>query len=284
MGYLHIDNLYKVQLILMFKECYALEKIHGTSSHITWDFESKRLTFHSGGEPHGKFVSKFDVEAINKVFLEKFPNHNVKIYGEAYGGKQQSMSNTYGKELKFVAFDVNINDMWLNVPNAENVCKAFNIEFVDYVKITTDLSEIDAQRDRDSVQAIRNGMGAGKLREGIVLRPLIEVTLNNGDRIICKHKRYEFMETKTPRQVSTEGLKVLEDAKEIANEWVTEMRLTHILDKLPGADRKSTAVVLQNMVDDIYREGVGEIVESKEVSKAIKAKATELFFNRLKVK
>ena len=92
------------------------------------------------------------------------------------------------------------------------------------------------------------------------------------------------METKTPRQVSTEGLKVLEDAKEIANEWVTEMRLTHILDKLPGADRKSTAVVLQNMVDDIYREGVGEIVESKEVSKAIKAKATELFFNRLKVK
>jgi hypothetical protein len=30
MGYLHIDNLYKSQDILLFKRCYALEKIHGT--------------------------------------------------------------------------------------------------------------------------------------------------------------------------------------------------------------------------------------------------------------
>ena len=29
MGYQHIDNLYKNQSILMFRECYALEKIHG---------------------------------------------------------------------------------------------------------------------------------------------------------------------------------------------------------------------------------------------------------------
>ena len=35
MAYLHIDNLYKNQEILMFKECYALEKIHGTSGTIT---------------------------------------------------------------------------------------------------------------------------------------------------------------------------------------------------------------------------------------------------------
>lgn len=29
MGYLKINNLYKEQTILLFKECYALEKIHG---------------------------------------------------------------------------------------------------------------------------------------------------------------------------------------------------------------------------------------------------------------
>ena len=29
MGYIHIGNLYKDQEILLFKECYALEKIHG---------------------------------------------------------------------------------------------------------------------------------------------------------------------------------------------------------------------------------------------------------------
>lgn len=29
MGYMHINNLYKNQEILMFKECFALEKVHG---------------------------------------------------------------------------------------------------------------------------------------------------------------------------------------------------------------------------------------------------------------
>jgi intein/homing endonuclease len=29
MGYQHIENLYKNQTIFLFKECYALEKIHG---------------------------------------------------------------------------------------------------------------------------------------------------------------------------------------------------------------------------------------------------------------
>ena len=36
MGYRHIDNLYKDQRILLFRECFALEKIHGTSAHVSW--------------------------------------------------------------------------------------------------------------------------------------------------------------------------------------------------------------------------------------------------------
>ena len=61
-----------------------------------------------------------------------------------------------------------------------------------------------------SVQSVRNGVTtpedfilAGRERnaKGVVLRPLIEVTLNNGDRIICKHKCEEFRETATPRPV-----------------------------------------------------------------------------------
>ena len=32
MGYLHIENLYKAQDILLFRECYALEKVHGTAA------------------------------------------------------------------------------------------------------------------------------------------------------------------------------------------------------------------------------------------------------------
>src|ERR1035437_1258194 len=283
MSFAHIDNLYKNREIMMFKEIFALEKIHGTSSHITWKHKEKILKFFSGSEKHSKFVKIFDVPLLTKIFSEMFIDSDVKVNGEAYGGKQQGMSATYGKELKFIGFDVRIDEMWLSVPNAENVCQKLNIEFVDYVKIPTDLAAIDAERDRDSVQAVRNGCGEGKLREGTVLRPLLELTKNNGERIIVKHKRKEFIETKTPREVSPEEFAIMTNAREIGEEWVTEMRLTHVLDKLPkGLDVRSTKLVIDAMLEDVYREAKGEIVESKEVTKSICNKAAQLFVKRLK--
>lgn len=282
MGYLHIDNLYKNQTILMFKECYALEKIHGTSAHIAWNNIEKSIRYFSGGESHEKFVNLFNEQELIERFYETFPNSNAIIYGEAYGGKQQGMSGTYGKYLKFIAFDVKVNDLWLHVPNAEGVVCSIGLEFVDYKKVSTDLDCLDAERDKDSTQAIRNGVGEGKKREGVVLRPLVEFTMNNGKRIITKHKRDDFRETKTKRKVSQEDLKVLEDAKEIAEEWVTEMRLNHVLDKLPkGINVESTGMVIKAMIEDVFREADGEIVKNKKAKKYIGSRTAKLFKEKL---
>ena len=278
MGYLHIDNLYKNQTILMFKECYALEKIHGTSAHIKWSAEKKELHYFSGGEDYNRFVGLFDSTILKEKFSEVFVTSNVIVYGEAYGGKQQGMSGTYGKELKFVAFDVRIDDLWLDVPKAENVCEKLGIEFVSYYKVSTDLESLDDMRDKDSRQAIRNGIGPDKKREGVVLRPLIELTTNNGSRVIAKHKADEFKETKTPRTCNPEDHKRLIDAQEIAEEWVTEMRLKHVLDKLPqDIGMESTKLVINSMTEDVYREAKGEIVEGKLVSTCIGRKTATMF-------
>ena len=282
MGYLHIDNLYKDQTILIFKECYALEKIHGTSAHLSWSCKEKKVKYFSGGESNERFVKVFDNDFLVSKFSELFIDSNAVVYGEAYGGKQQGMSNTYGKELKFVGFDVSVNDLWLEVPKAENVCNALNIEFVDYVKVPTDLEALNAERDKPSTQAKRNGIEEDKIREGIVLRPLVEFIMKNGSRVIAKHKRDEFKETKTPREVSPEQFKILEDAKAIADEWVTEMRLKHVLDKLPqGINVESTKLVIEAMVEDVYREAKGEIVESKDVTKFIGSRTAQLFKQKL---
>ena len=205
------------------------------------------------------------------------------VYGEAYGGSCQKMSNTYGKDLKFVVFDVRVGDVWLNVPNAEDVAQKFGLEFVDYVKIPTDMCSIDAERDRTSVQAERNGMGTDKKREGIVLRPLVEMTRSNGSRVISKHKGEGFQETKTKRKVSPEQLAVLSNANEVADEWVTEMRLLHVLDRLRG-DKDMTIVplLIPAMIEDVKREGSMEIEWSKEVSTAIGRKAVVLIKDYLK--
>ena len=286
---MHLNNLYKDQKIMMFRECYALEKIHGSSAHISFKMHGKCVTdsdgnktledsgilYFSGGESHERFVEIFK---DNELLSEKLRSLcTVTVYGEVYGGKCQGMSNTYGKELKFVAFDVKINDMWLSVPQAEEFCKECGLEFVDYVKIPTTIEAIDEQRDRDSVQAVRNGMGEGKKREGVVLRPLVEFTRNDGERVMAKHKGDDFKETKTPRQVTPEQLKVLEDADAVAEEWVTPMRVVHVLDKLGNPGMEKMKDVIFAMQEDVKREGEGEIVWSKAVEKAI-GRATALGF------
>src|SRR5690349_7955265 len=103
MSYLHIPNLTHRdgQEILQFKTCYALEKIHGTSTHVKWApyrgvvFEGRtmpppKLSFFSGGASYEQFKAFFNEEELTEKFRVKFlENQEVTVYGEAYGGKQQ---------------------------------------------------------------------------------------------------------------------------------------------------------------------------------------------------
>ncbi len=204
------------------------------------------------------------------------------VFGEAYGGRQQGMSHRYGKVLKFVAFDVKIGDHWLDVPNAHQVTERLGLEFVHYKRVSTDVAALDVERDAPSEQARRNGVEGDQHREGVVLRPLREFRDNSGGRIISKHKRAEERETKTQREIGDPAkLAVLEAADAIANEWVTPTRLEHVLDKLGDVGIQDTPKVIAAMVEDVVREGAGEIVDSKEARKAIGAAAAKLFKKRL---
>ena len=112
----------------------------------------------------------------------------------------------------------------------------------DIWTVETNLSQIDTERDTPSIQAVRNSVstpeafmkGEGPIREGVVLRPLVEMKLNSGERVICKHKGDKFKETASTRPiVDPAKMKMLDDAKTIANEWCVKTRLEHILQKLP---------------------------------------------------
>ena len=282
MGYLHIDNLYKNQAILLFKECYAMEKIHGTSAHVR--YENGEITFFPGGEKYDNFVKIFDKAALLEKFQQYPQDNKIVIFGEAYGGKQQRQSWRYGKDLKFVAFDVRIGDYWLGVPSAERLVQNVGLEFVHYVKIPADMESMDKERDAPSMQAIRNGVGDNLPREGVVLRPLVEM-VHGHERIIAKHKRIEERETvSVKKNVSFEEMEALKHAGTIAFEWVTELRLEHVLDKLKvdGEEVPFERIgeVIKAMVEDVTREADGEIVETKNVRKAIGTRAADLFKKR----
>src|SRR5579872_5045503 len=135
MGYMHIMPLYKwPEFFKAFPQIYAMEKIHGTSAWIALT-PTNELIFHSGGEPNEKFTALFDKDKLHAALLKLKADNNwssVKIHGEAYGGKQQGMSKTYGPTLKFIVFEVNHDDQFLDVPVAEGIAKQLGLEFVHY--------------------------------------------------------------------------------------------------------------------------------------------------------
>lgn len=286
MSYQHINNLYRDQDILLFKECYVSEKIHGTSAHVRW--QDNQIHFFSSGECNQKFSNLFDIPELKEKFQALDINKFV-IYGEAYGGKQQGMRKTYGDDLKFIVFDVKIGDCWLDMYSADKFASGLGFEFIWYGRCKADIKILDWHRDDMSVQAFRNGMGNHK-SEGIVIRPLIEVTKNNGQRIIAKHKRADFSETKTPREVNSADLEVLSQIKDICIEWVTENRLSNILSHIEQftdvkcggeLEIKMIPELINLMIEDVLREGKGEIVKSKQLVKAISRETALMVKRRL---
>jgi hypothetical protein len=199
------------------------------------------------------------------------------------------MSATYGKELKFIVFDVLVGEhSWLSVPDMHRVATALGLDVVPWQLVNCDLATLDRIRDMPSEVATRNGCGNDKTREGIVIRPPMELRKNNGARLIAKHKGTTFNERKTDQKiVDPTKLAVLTAAKAIADEWTTPMRLLHVLDKLPlppGSTQHETQQIpdiIRAMVADIYREGAGEIVESKDAERAIGSRTAQIFKQHL---
>lgn len=288
MGYQHIPNLYKEQAVLATgPECYALEKIHGTSAHVTFKVGAEHgIHFFSGGEKHENFIKLFDEArlwewfcALRSACATDFTE--LTVWGEAYGGRCQGMSATYGPDLKFVAFEVSIDGSFCNIPEAHALAKDLGFDFVFYVRIPTTLTAIDAQRDAPSVQAQRNGITEPKLREGVVLFPLIQARDHRGNRIFAKHKRDEFRETKSPRVVTEKSIEIV-NAEIAANEFVTDMRLQHVLDKLPDHDITQMGTrIIPAMQEDILREGAGEVVDCPQLRREIARRTAILYKARM---
>jgi RNA ligase len=276
MGYMKIANLSKDNRILnTFKRCYALEKLHGTSSHLIWN--KGEIGFFGGGAGYEPFKKLFDAEGLTASLKAFFPNglpDKLVVYGEAYGGKMQAMSETYGKNLRFAAFDVAVNDRWVSVPYAEAIVKALGLEFVAYEEVSCDLETLNAHRDMPSRQAIRNGCGSDKMAEGIVIRPLIEFDYPNGERVIAKHKRPEFSERKSKKDTDPTKQAETDTAEKVAEEWVVLERVRHVADRMRGAlnrdlDMPDIRDFIAAMVEDVIREGEGEVEDTKPNRRAI---------------
>lgn len=286
----------------------AMEKIHGTSTHIAYSLKDKKLICHSGGERNSEFIKIFDLSYIETCLNELVVANDwksIKIHGECYAGKQQQMSATYGNVLKFIVFDVKINnEYFLPLAEAVKITEQLKLEFVPYNIGPCTPEWIESQANMPSVQAQINGCGDDKLREGVVIKPLDEKPMSDGTRAIFKHKNAHFWETKVPGRL-TVGQGQSDDKQlnnkltnfkfyeEIADNWVTEMRGHHVIDKMMHirSDDNKVLVIkdikefIEAMVADVKKESIGEIEWDDTLEGFMRKKAGKLFhvLNNFKV-
>lgn len=297
MGYMHIENLNKNDEVLMFKKVWATEKVHGTSAHVAWDPEHKEIKYFSGGASHEEFSKLFDdefVERFKKFVSERGEGDtDVVVYGEAYGGKMQGMSATYGKKLRFIVFEVRIGNNWLSFDQVVLIARELQLDCVPGEVIDCTEEELRRVRGLPSEVAVMCGCGDNTdrygnkppLREGIVIRPLIELRKNNGGRIIAKFKNADFSERNSRRDADYPSEKVRERlaSQEAAKEWVTTARLEHVMDAIHLTDPKIQDIktLIPAMVEDVLREAKDEVVDSSAFRRAVGGITINLFKKRL---
>ncbi len=281
-----IWNLYdpRGQAILSHPRCYATEKVDGCPAAVRWLDGHVHLS--PGASGTELFRAIFDVQSLTAAF-RALASPRVVVYGEAYGGRQQGLSARYGRDLRFVAFDVHIGDEILPVPAADALVRLhIGLDHVPWVETSTDLAALNALRDAPSELAARIGMGH-QLREGIVLRPLTEGHASDpGPRVIAKHRGAHTSETRTVREVHVEARVAYQKADDYALEWVTEERLRHVATRVQAhlgreLTRNDTGHVVASMLRDVRSEAPeDEVPTGAEVDKALKRRTAALYLAR----
>jgi len=149
MSYHKIHNLYRdPNWLNLFKKVWVTQKIHGTSAHLF--FNKDGLHLFSGGADCLQFSLLFNKEKLFSTYKENYDQQELIIYGEAHGGKLQGMSSTYGKELRFIAFDVKLEGLWRDVPHCKYIADLFELEFVWHSLVDNTIENLNFYRDMPS--------------------------------------------------------------------------------------------------------------------------------------
>ncbi len=163
------------------------EKVDGTNIRVKWD--GKQVSF--AGKTDRADTPKFLFDKLSELFPPEIFLANelppLCLYGEGYGAKIQKGGGNYIPDgVNFILFDVNIDEMWLERHNVEDIAKKLMIKVVPVVGKGTLL---------EGVAMVKGGYES-RLRktppEGIVMRPKVELFNRRGERVIAKIKTKDF--------------------------------------------------------------------------------------------
>jgi RNA ligase (TIGR02306 family) len=196
-SYTEIENMRNFPNIFCDGEqVLATEKIHGTNARVGLIIEdgqpiemagSKQIRRKRPADLTGDlYWFPWTVEGVRELLYELTTKtgqaRQVVLFGEVFGRVQ---SLRYGLEhgLGFRAFDLLVDGKYVDSQMLAELCERFGIEQVPHVFAGPfDLEKIRQLSDGPSLVA-----GANNIREGVVVKPIVERTDPKIGRVILKY-------------------------------------------------------------------------------------------------
>ena len=191
--YTHIANLRHYPDLLASDELVVVtEKLHGTNSRIgiidgEWAAGSHRVQRGEGDAVYWSPKSRPSVEALITSLAKH--HRQVILFGEILGSDVQSLDYGYAGHAGYAAFDLMIDGRYLDYHSFEKLCDLYEVPMVPVV---TDQCPFDFEH----IRRLSNGsthLMATHLREGVVVKPLIERTDPRVGRVVLKFISDDFL-------------------------------------------------------------------------------------------
>jgi RNA ligase (TIGR02306 family) len=192
--YTEIENMRNYPDIFTVGETVVLtEKIHGTNSRvgsIQGEFMggSKALQRKRPAEDNfaaNIYWSPLALPSVRALLEDLGKEHaQVILFGEVYGSKIQSLHYGYKGRLGFRSFDLLIDGRYQNWPDLVMLAEKYGIETVPVVAtIPFELAEVKRLSEGPTLLMQQDA----HIREGVVVRPLVERIHPKVGRVIQKY-------------------------------------------------------------------------------------------------
>lgn len=182
------------------EDVVVTQKLHGSNG--SWAFFDDRFWACSHYEVKGESTSSIWWKTLNNSpELQKFlkENQDMVAFGEVYGMNPQHLygCNKSKGEIKLALFDIKQRTehgwRWLNHDECMALKDKYNLPWVPVLGIF--------KYDMDELKKMSSGPSLmpkpeGDIREGIVVKPLVERMYNITDRVIVKFVSPEYLATK----------------------------------------------------------------------------------------
>lgn len=173
------------------EEVVVTEKIHGTSARYA--FVDDRMYCGQRREWQQEDTDNLWWKILyQNPWLEAFckAHPDITVYGEIYGQIQDLRYGTAPKEVRFAVFDLLRGREWLSWDDSQALAKSGGLHWAPVV--------YRGPYDREKIKALADGPslipGASHIREGVVVKPVIERRVPELGRLCLKLVSDQYLE------------------------------------------------------------------------------------------